>query len=76
MEDPVKVTRYGKEVFETPIMDYRRRDHCMCLHCSRMKPGEPNHCEIAAKFYEICKAHGNAFILTRCEAWKAKEETK
>jgi hypothetical protein len=38
-----------------------------------MKPGEPDHCDAAAKFYEICKAHGCAFILTRCAAWRPKE---
>jgi hypothetical protein len=70
MEKPVYVERYGKLVWETPGMDIMRSEHCMCLHCSRMKIGEPDHCVVASKFFEICKMHGNAFILTRCDSWK------
>jgi len=72
MEKPVRVTKYGIEVWETPTMDAIRREHCMCHHCGNMKPGEPDHCKIAAAFYEICKVHGTAFILTRCDEWVGK----
>jgi len=63
------VERYGKEVFESNF-DAIRRGNCMCLQCLNMKPGKPDHCSIAAAFYEICKTHGNAFIMTRCDSWK------
>lgn len=53
-------------------MDLLRKEHCMCLHCGRMKPGEPDHCQIAQSFFEICKQHGNAFIMTRCGPWEPK----
>jgi hypothetical protein len=69
MEKPIFLARYGRLVFETPAMDALRKEHCMCLHCVKMKPGLPDHCEIAAAFYEICKQHGNAFIMTRCDSW-------
>ena len=69
MEKPVKVERYGQEVWETPAMDMLRKEHCMCLNCARMKPGEKENCKIAQKFYKICKKYGNAFMLTRCNSW-------
>ncbi len=69
MEQPIRITRYGVEVWETPAMDAIRRENCMCHHCSRMNPDKPDHCEIAQSFYEICKQHGNALILTRCDSW-------
>lgn len=70
MEAPVKVHKYGQDVWETPAMDKIRTEHCMCHHCWKMKPGRPDHCRIAAAFYEICKVHGNAFIMTRCDSWE------
>ena len=69
MEVPQQAERHDKMVWETPTMDALRHEHCMCLHCGALKPGTPENCPIAQKFYEICKAHGNAFILTRCEDW-------
>lgn len=74
MEEPKLVYKYGKSVWETPAMDILRKEHCMCLHCGKMKPGEEDHCKIAQSFYKICKkqryANGNAFILTRCDSWE------
>lgn len=65
--DIIAVERYGKTVQENADMEKHRHQECMCHSCGRMKPSEPDHCKIASKFYEICKEHGNAFILTRCE---------
>ena len=71
MQTPVRVRRYGSMVWETP-KDAERKDDCMCLHCSRMKPDEDDHCSLAAAFYEVCRNGGNAFIMTRCGDWCAK----
>lgn len=73
MEKPRMELRYGIVVWETPAMDTLRREHCMCLHCKEMRPNEEGHCQIAAGFFEICKRHGNAFIMTRCDSWKPKD---
>lgn len=71
METPVQVVKHGKTVWHTPTMDGAiREEHCMCYHCGDMKPGSPDHCKIAAAFYEICKENGCAFILTRCGSFK------
>lgn len=74
MQKPIKVIRYDQEVWETEVFDSLRKDHCMCHHCDKMKPGEPDHCPIANAFYQICKENGNAFILTRCASWKEKSD--
>ncbi len=66
------VERYGKKVHENSDMEKQRQSECLCMNCERMKPGKSDHCHIASKFYEVCKEHGNAFILTRCEDYKAK----
>ena len=70
MEQPQKVERYSTKTWETPAMDTLRREHCMCLHCLKMKPGEPDHCPVAQKLYEVCKNNGMAFMVTRCKHWK------
>ena len=69
MEKPRLTTRHDKDVYETPAMDILRKEHCMCLHCDNFKPNTPEHCEIAQAFYGICKVHGNAFIMTRCDSY-------
>jgi hypothetical protein len=66
------VERYGQMVWENEQFEDQRRDNCLCFRCARMNPGKPDHCEAAAKFYEICKAYGCAFILTRCAAWRPR----
>jgi hypothetical protein len=73
MEAPVQVEKYGKTVWETPFMDKMRNEHCMCLNCDKLKPGEPDHCPIAQSFFEICQAHGNAMVMTRCDSWGPKD---
>ena len=69
---PIQVERYGQAVWENPEVEAIRKESCMCLHCGRMKPGQPDHCLIAVSFYEICKVHGTAFILCRCDSWTPK----
>lgn len=71
MKIPNKVERYGKEVWEMSVMDTLRREYCMCLHCNKMRPLLPENCKIAQSFFELCKKHGNAFIMTRCSEWEA-----
>ena len=68
-----RVERYGKMVWENEVFENQRCGNCLCHQCSRMKPGETDHCSIAARFYEICKDSGCAFILTRCQDWAPKE---
>jgi hypothetical protein len=63
------VERYGQLVWENEEFEDQRTGNCMCHFCARMKPGDPDHCEIAAAFYAVCKEHGCAFILTRCAKW-------
>ena len=66
------IWRYGKLVWENEVFEDQRNGNCLCHQCRLMKPGDPDHCGIAQEFYEICKKHGCAFILTRCEDWVQK----
>jgi hypothetical protein len=67
-QSPILMERYGQKVWELPAWDEARRTHCLCHRCKKMRPGKEDHCKIASSFYEICKAHGTAFILTRCDS--------
>ena len=69
---PVQVVRHEQMVWENPTAEAIRRAECLCHHCDRMRPGTPEHCSLAQQFYEICKAHGTAFVLSRCDSWKEK----
>jgi hypothetical protein len=71
-EVPRQVERYGLLVWENPTAEAIRKEECLCLNCGRMKPGQPDHCQVAAAFYEICKVNGNAFVLSRCAHWNPK----
>ena len=69
-----KVERYGKMVWENEEFEDQRRGNCLCHQCGRLKPGEDDNCEAAKEFFETCKKHGCAFILTRCGLWEPKTE--
>jgi len=73
MEKPVQVKKYGQYTWNLPLLDLARRQHCLCFHCDRMRPSEPDHCAVAEAFYKICVENGNAFIMTRCKHWVPKE---
>ena len=60
--------KYGKSVIESIEFEDQRRENCMCLKCKKLKPDSEDNCPAAAAFFEICKEHGCAFILTRCGA--------
>jgi hypothetical protein len=76
MLEPILVERYGKMVWEIQALEPLRKEACMCHQCTSFKPGQPGNCVIAEKFFAICKEHGNAFILTRCEGWSNKVGAK
>jgi hypothetical protein len=70
----IRVTRHGQTVWENTTAEAIRREECLCLHCGNLKLGnDPGNCPIAQQFYEICKVHGTAFVLSRCDSWKAQQ---
>ena len=71
---PIQVERYGKIVWEDPEFEAMRRGNCLCHRCDKLVLGYSiDNCPIAQAFYEICKEHGTAFILTRCDSWTPKK---
>jgi len=58
------------EVWVNPTTEALRKDECLCLNgCARMKPGQPDHCEIAARLYIACIDGKTALIVTRCSLY-------
>jgi hypothetical protein len=54
---------YGKEAWANVEFDALRKNECLCLNCSKMSS-----CDVAKKFYEICKTNNMAVAITRCGA--------
>lgn len=69
----IRQKKFGKQVWAHDVMDGQRREHCLCMNCDKMKPGEPDHCRIAQKGYELCVTENVAFMMTRCPYWAPKE---
>ncbi len=69
---PVQEEHYGQVVWVNPTTEALRRTECLCLNCAKSKPGEPDHCPIAAAGYSLCRANGVAFAMTRCPLFVQK----
>lgn len=69
---PVSEEHYGKKVWVNPTTESVRRQECLCLNCKKMKPGEQDHCHIAAAIYVICKTENVAMAITRCPEFELK----
>ena len=73
MKQPaVKEIRYGKDVMVNQEMDALRKTECLCLNCGNMKPGQPDHCQIAQAIYGICVKENVAMAITRCPVFQPK----
>ena len=68
---PIKVKKYGVEVWSNEEMDLLRGRECLCLNCGRMNRG----CEQAQVLFALCKAFNLALIVTRCPVWKENLES-
>lgn len=64
MATPIRVERYGRQVFEDPLADAMRRELCLCLRCDNAGA-----CETASQLYGICRIEGMAMAITRCASW-------
>ncbi|MBI2121932.1 MAG: hypothetical protein HYT98_02310 [Candidatus Sungbacteria bacterium] len=48
-----------------------RKDECLCLNgCANMKPGQPDHCQIAQRLFDACVDGRAALMVTRCGLYK------
>ena len=52
---------YGKKVCTHVLMDFLRRDECLCLNCAMIEG-----CPAAGMFYGLCKDFNMALMVTRC----------
>ncbi|MBI2041505.1 MAG: hypothetical protein HYT20_00615 [Candidatus Nealsonbacteria bacterium] len=69
---PRKEVHYGKEVWVNPVTEKIRKHECLCLHCDRLKPAQPDNCKIAQNFYQICVQENVALAVTRCPLFVQK----
>lgn len=72
MDKPEKVVRYGMVTWENQKLDQLRRDECLCLHCSNLKPNSPDNCTMAEIFFKLCQRFGMAMAVSRCSEWRLK----
>jgi len=72
--DVQRVMKYGYEVWANTPMDDLRRSECLCLNCARFKPGDDDHCPIAAAGYQLCLEYHIAYMMTRCPKFEAESE--
>lgn len=71
---PKQEIHYNKVVWVNPTTEPLRKQECLCLNCSRMKPGQEDHCPLAKKLYEACVGGDIALAVTRCASWQPKEK--
>jgi hypothetical protein len=67
---PVKVTRYGTEVWESVEMEALRKTDCLCQNCEGLRHAAGPQCEKAIQIIALCKAANMALATTRCPAWR------
>jgi hypothetical protein len=71
---PIQEKHYGEVVWVNLTTERLRQDECLCLNCGKLKPGQPDNCQRAQAFYEICVQANIAIIITRCRDWDEKKK--
>lgn len=62
--------KYGALVKVNTYTDKMRRNECMCLYCTNLKPGQPDNCPAAQKMYDIAVQYDCAMMMTRCKNYE------
>jgi len=67
-----RYVHHGREVTVISAVKGQHRDHCLCFQgCRFFKPGQPDHCLIAAKNYALCVEHGLVTPVYECPEYQA-----
>lgn len=64
---PVKILKYGVDVWSHPMTEFLRKTECLCLNCSDM-----GNCEAAHALLMVCKDSNLALMVTRCPKFRIK----
>jgi hypothetical protein len=67
-------THHGLPVLVSPELEQLRREQCLCLNCDKCRPGESDHCFMAAGLYRLCLRGNLAMVITRCPEWEPKKK--
>ena len=57
---------HGNRVWVQHDLKGLHRLHCLCYSCSHFKPGDVDHCKIAAKLYAVCVEHSLVTPVYEC----------
>ena len=67
---------YGTLVHVQSKLKGKFWDHCLCWHCSKLKPGEPDNCRIAQELYELCIRESLVTPVHECPVFVPSKEFK
>lgn len=66
-----RYVHHGREVSVISAIKGKHRDLCLCFqNCRFFKPGQPDHCEIAAENYALCVKHGLTAPVGECPKYE------
>jgi len=51
----------------------KHRDHCLCYHCEKFKPGTPDQCVVAQADYRNCVKFNIMTPVWECPIFKKRE---
>lgn len=63
---------HGATVWVQPELKGKHRDHCLCMVCDKLKPGQPDNCPIAQATYENCVKFGTVTPMWECGKFTEK----
>lgn len=72
----VQVVHHGRKVFAMAELQGKHREHCLCYACDKMRPGQPDHCRIAAHLYSFCVLIGMTTPVYECPEFKPRRTEK
>lgn len=66
----MQVERYNHHGADVAVLSHvkgKHRENCLCYAgCVHFKPGQPDHCAIAAENYAMCRKHGLVTPVFEC----------
>ena len=68
----VSYIHHGTDVKVDAALKGKHREHCLCHQgCLNFKPGQPDHCQIAAALYDNCKRFHVVTPVWECPEYSA-----
>jgi hypothetical protein len=72
---PKQEFHYRQKVWVNPTTETIRKEECLCHNCDNLKTDKlVDNCTKAEALFQIIQRENVALIITRCPAWKPKDE--